>query len=86
MKHGLIRSKFGKELGMLCFEMEAAGLMNHFKCLVIRGICNYSDSHKNKKWQRYAAASTAAYAKELLLVTPAHKVLGETPILQVAGS
>jgi nucleoside phosphorylase len=86
IKNGLIRSKLAKELGILCFEMEAAGLMNNFKCLVIRGICNYSDSHKNKNWQRYAAASAAAYAKELLLVTPAHGVHLETPILQVAGS
>jgi nucleoside phosphorylase len=49
IKHGLTRSKYGKQLGVLCFEMEAAGLMNHFKCLVIRGICDYSDSHKNKR-------------------------------------
>ena len=40
-------SKFG---GILCFEMEAAGLMNTFPCLVIRGICDYADSHKNKTW------------------------------------
>lgn len=51
---------------MLCFEMEAAGLMNDFPCLVIRGICDYADSGKNKDWQKYAAASAAAYAKELL--------------------
>jgi nucleoside phosphorylase len=35
---------------MLCFEMEAAGLINRFLCLVIRGICDYSDTHKNKEW------------------------------------
>ena len=46
--------------------MEAAGLMDNFPCLVIRGICDYSDAHKNKKWQPYAAATAAAYAKELL--------------------
>ncbi|RYP63088.1 hypothetical protein DL769_007075 [Monosporascus sp. CRB-8-3] len=50
----------------LCFEMEAAGLMNDFPCLVIRGICDYGDSHKNDRWQRYAAATAAAYAKEFL--------------------
>ncbi|KAJ5666530.1 Nucleoside phosphorylase [Penicillium maclennaniae] len=49
--------------------MEAAGLMNNYPYLVIRGICDYADSHKNKQWQGYAAASAAAYAKELLLVT-----------------
>jgi nucleoside phosphorylase len=56
--------------GVLCFEMEAAGLMNYFPCLVIRGICDYADSHKNKKWQPYAAATAAAYAKEVLSVIP----------------
>lgn len=50
----------------LCLEMEAAGLMNTFPCLVIRGICDYGDSHKNDAWQRYAAATAAAFAKELL--------------------
>ncbi|KAL4981339.1 hypothetical protein BDW68DRAFT_92834 [Aspergillus falconensis] len=46
--------------------MEAAGLMNHFPCTVIRGICDYSDSHKNDQWQRYAALTAALYAKDLL--------------------
>lgn len=55
----------------ICLEMEAAGLMNNFPCLVIRGICDYADSHKNDCWQRYAAATAAAYAKEFLEVVPA---------------
>jgi hypothetical protein len=55
--------------------MEAAGLMNHFPCLVIRGICDYADSHKNKEWQPYAAGTAAAYAKELLGVIPAADVV-----------
>ncbi|KIM94357.1 hypothetical protein OIDMADRAFT_64472, partial [Oidiodendron maius Zn] len=72
IKDGLTRDKLSSELGgVLCFEMEAAGLMNNFPCLVIRGICDYADSHKNKTWQRYAAAAAAAYAKDLLLVIPA---------------
>ncbi|KAF1995098.1 putative ankyrin repeat domain protein [Amniculicola lignicola CBS 123094] len=53
----------------LCFETEAAGLMNNFPCLVIRGICDYSGSHQNDRWQKYAAATAAAYAKELLQIT-----------------
>jgi hypothetical protein len=52
--------------GVLCFEMVAAGLMNSFPCLVVRGMCDYTDSHKNKRWQGYAAA----YAKEVLSVIP----------------
>ncbi|UKZ56063.1 hypothetical protein TrVGV298_009889 [Trichoderma virens] len=59
---------------ILCVEMEAAGLMSSFPCLVIRGICDYADSHKNKAWQEYAAAVAAASAKELLLVVPVHAV------------
>jgi nucleoside phosphorylase len=51
---------------LLCVEMEAAGLMNDFPCIVIRGICDYADSGKEKTWQEYAAAVAAAYAKELL--------------------
>ncbi|KAH0596688.1 hypothetical protein MHUMG1_05807 [Metarhizium humberi] len=56
--------------GCMCFEMEAAGLMDSFPCLVIRGICDYADSHKNDRWQRYAAATAAAFAKELLVYVP----------------
>lgn len=52
----------------LCFETEAAGLMNDFPCLVIRGVCDYCDSHKNDQWQKYAAATAAAYAKELIQI------------------
>jgi nucleoside phosphorylase len=67
MRNGSERDRISKELGgVLCFEMEAAGLMNILSCLVIRGICDYSDSHKNKNWQPYAAAVAAAYTKELL--------------------
>jgi nucleoside phosphorylase len=71
MRDAAERDKVSAEFGgVICFEMEAAGLMNSFPCLVIRGICDYSDSHKNKKWQPYAAAAAAAYAKELLSVIP----------------
>ncbi|KAL6805359.1 hypothetical protein J3E68DRAFT_441823 [Trichoderma sp. SZMC 28012] len=74
MKHGITREKLRRERGILCFEMEAAGLMDSIPCLAIRGICDYADSHKNKKWQPYAAAAAAAYAKEILSVIPAAEV------------
>lgn len=72
MKHGLTRRRLADDHNPLCFEMEAAGLMDSFSCLVIRGICDYSDSHKAKQWQEYAAATAAAYAREFLLAMPAH--------------
>lgn len=65
------RDALAKELDAVCFEMEAAGLMRILPCLPIRGICDYADSHKNKNWQRYAAANAAAYARELLETLPA---------------
>ncbi|KAL5041215.1 hypothetical protein BDW71DRAFT_213261 [Aspergillus fruticulosus] len=58
-----LSAEFG---GILCFEMEAAGLLNFLPCIVIRGICDYADSHKNKMWHPYAAGNAAACAKELL--------------------
>jgi nucleoside phosphorylase len=75
MRTAVERDKVSEELGsVLCFEMEAAGLMNSFPCIVIRGICDYSDSHKNKTWQPYAAGTAAAYAKELLSMIPTAEV------------
>ncbi|KAL5343898.1 hypothetical protein BJX70DRAFT_393317 [Aspergillus crustosus] len=70
VKHGGLRDRLRKELDVLCFEMEAAGIMDSFPCLVIRGISDYADSHKNDIWQGYAAATAAAYARELMGVIP----------------
>ncbi|KAH7141966.1 hypothetical protein EDB81DRAFT_723203, partial [Dactylonectria macrodidyma] len=66
MKDATTRDNVAGELDIICFEMEAAGLMDVLPCLPIRGICDYSDSHKAKEWQRYAAATAAAYAREFL--------------------
>ncbi|OQD72693.1 hypothetical protein PENANT_c227G08858 [Penicillium antarcticum] len=59
--------------------MEAAGLMNDFPCIVIRGICDYADSGKEATWQEYAAAVAAAYAKELLGCVQSSVVDAEDP-------
>ena len=65
-----IRDRLGEEHGVLCLEMEAAALMNHFPCLVVRGISDYADSHKNKIWKFYSAAAAAVYAKTLINTIP----------------
>jgi hypothetical protein len=46
--------------------MEGAGVWDTFPCIVIKGACDYADSHKTKKWQRYASATAAACAKAFL--------------------
>ena len=61
-----VRNQLRKDLEALCIEMEAAGLMDDFRCLVVRGICDNSDSSKNKDWQGRAALAAAAVGKELL--------------------
>jgi nucleoside phosphorylase len=79
MKDGVTRDKIAQDEEVICFEMEAAGLMDNFPCLVIRGICDYADSHKNKIWQPYAAATAAALARELL------SFIGEQEVVNAAG-
>ncbi|KAF2496460.1 purine and uridine phosphorylase [Lophium mytilinum] len=86
MKDAALRDKFAKEKDVMCFEMEAAGLMNQFPCLVIRGICDYSDTHKNDEWQGYAAMTAAAYAKDILCRIPPNKVEAERKISDILAS
>jgi ankyrin repeat protein/nucleoside phosphorylase len=70
MKDATTRDRLYEELGILCFEMEAAGVMNFLPCLVLRGICDYADSHKLKTWQPFAAAAAASCARAVLSYVP----------------
>ncbi|KAK6518886.1 hypothetical protein TWF281_003577 [Arthrobotrys megalospora] len=70
MKYGSARDQLSRSKGVLCFEMEAAGIVDEIPTLVVRGICDYSDSHKNKAWQPYAALVAAVFARELLIRLP----------------
>jgi len=82
LRDGLNESLSGN---VLCVEMEAAGLMNDFPCIVIRGICDYADSQKNKDWQEHAAAVAAACAKELLEYVQPSDVDRERPVKDILG-
>lgn len=85
IKDATFRDRLDEEFGghVLCVEMEAAGLMNNFPCIVIRGICDYADSHKNKDWQEYAAVVAAAFAKELLQYVQPSAVVEERPVKDI---
>ncbi|KAL2828521.1 purine and uridine phosphorylase [Aspergillus cavernicola] len=85
MRDGVTREKLRLEKNILCFEMEAAGLMDQFPCLVVRGICDYSDTHKFKQWQPYAAITAAAYAKQLLEILPATQVNATAEVAHALG-
>lgn len=86
IKNAQVRDKLAAEKEVLCFEMEAAGLMNHFPCLVVRGICDYSDTHKNKSWQCFASMVAAAYAKDLLGQISPSKIKMETRLAEMLRS
>ena len=82
MRDAIERDRLANSSDVLCFEMEGAGAMadSSLGCLVIRGICDYCDSHKSDGWQDYAAAVAAAYAVELLkVVAPLHDVQENAP-------
>lgn len=86
MKDAYIRDKLVEEGDVLCFEMEAAGLINLFPCLAIRGIFDYANSHKNKAWQGYAAMAAAAYTKGLLVKIAPNKLEAEEKIVDILNS
>ncbi|RPA78851.1 hypothetical protein BJ508DRAFT_151864 [Ascobolus immersus RN42] len=65
VKDAELRDKLASDDNILCFEMEAAGVLSGFPCLIVRGISDYCDSHKNDRWHGYAAATAAAYARQL---------------------
>jgi nucleoside phosphorylase len=74
IKNGMLRDQLAKEHDILCFEMEAAGALSDFPCIVIREISDYCDSHKNDQWHGYAAAVSAAYARQLFFHMPMDEV------------
>lgn len=85
IKDAEFRDRLNESLdgNVLCIEIEAAGLMNDFPCIVIRGICDYADSEKSKDWQEYAATVAAACAKELLQYVQPSDVDGERLALDI---
>ncbi|KAI6392296.1 hypothetical protein MCOR24_009952 [Pyricularia oryzae] len=70
IKDGRKRDQLRDAYDLIGLEMEAAGTMNRIPVGVIRGVCNYGDLHKNKRWQPYAAAMAAAYTKVVLGAIP----------------
>jgi nucleoside phosphorylase len=66
VKSGTHRDMIAKQDDVIAFEMEGAGVWDSFPSLVIKGVCDYADSHKSKRWQNYAAATAAACTKVFL--------------------
>lgn len=66
MKSGEERDRVAADENVIAFEMEGAGVWEELPCLVVEGIGNYADCHKNNTWQGYAAVMAAACARALL--------------------
>ncbi|KAK6342202.1 hypothetical protein TWF730_001680 [Orbilia blumenaviensis] len=66
MRSGVVRDRIVERDRVIAFEMEAAGVWDSLPCVIIKGVCDYSDSHKDKKWQWFAAATAASAMKAIL--------------------
>ncbi|RFU79549.1 phosphorylase superfamily [Trichoderma arundinaceum] len=66
MKSGEVRDWIASKYSLIAFEMEGAGAWEEVPCIVVKGICDYADSHKNKQWQDFAAATAASVMKAIL--------------------
>lgn len=67
MKSASDRDMISRLTRAIAFEMEGAGIWDEFNCIIIiKGVCDYADSHKSKVWQPFAAAAAAATSKAVL--------------------
>ncbi|KAJ5704250.1 hypothetical protein N7493_011388 [Penicillium malachiteum] len=66
MKSSIDRNQIAKDADLIAFEMESAGVHDNLPCIVVKGVCDYADSHKDKLWQRCSAGGAAACTKVLL--------------------
>ncbi|KAL6877682.1 nucleoside phosphorylase domain-containing protein [Trichoderma longibrachiatum] len=66
MKSGEHRDQVAREHNVIAFEMEGAGVWDEIPCIIVKGVCDYADSHKNDLWQPYAAAAAASVMKAAL--------------------
>lgn len=66
IKSALHRDELAAENDVIGFEMESAGIWDYLPTILIKGVCDYSDSHKNKRWLQYAAATAAACTQAVL--------------------
>ncbi|KAJ0426159.1 hypothetical protein BJY00DRAFT_127026 [Aspergillus carlsbadensis] len=66
MKSGEDRDAIARQHAAIAFEMEGAGVCPILQCIVVKGVCDYADSHKDKLWQPFAAGIAAACMKAIL--------------------
>ncbi|KAG8626178.1 hypothetical protein KVT40_006579 [Elsinoe batatas] len=60
------RAKLVELFGALALEMEGAGSCGEYPILIVKGIVDYADSHKNKRWRLYPAAMAALCTRAII--------------------
>lgn len=75
LKSARVRDKLRDVFKVKAIEMEASGIAEATwqagkGYLVVRGICDFANDDKNKKWQPYAAAAAAAFTLDLIKTMP----------------
>ncbi|KAK5994861.1 hypothetical protein PT974_03247 [Cladobotryum mycophilum] len=66
LKSAADRDRIAQDTHAIAFEMESAGVWEQLPCIMVKGACDYADSHKNKAWQHFAAATAASTTKAIL--------------------
>lgn len=66
MKSAAERDRLSRESGVIAFETEGAGIWDEVPCIVVKGVCDYADSHKHPGWRNFAAAAAAAASRAIL--------------------
>lgn len=77
-RNGAGRDQFARKHDILCFEKEATGLRDSAQYLVIRGISDYADLHSSDIWHAWAAATAAAYVREVFPFIRARRLQDDT--------
>jgi nucleoside phosphorylase len=75
LKDPKLRDEVRDRFGARAIEMEGSGIMDagwamDKDIMVVRGVCDYCDKHKDDSWQRYAALAAAAYTRSLIEALP----------------
>ena len=63
MKSAGRRDKLATREKVIGFEMQGAGAWDTFPTVIIEGVCDYADSHKNKKWQKYETMKRLVFSR-----------------------
>ena len=76
LKDPSIRDRLRDDHGVRAVEMEGSGMQTaawlaNRQFIVVRGACDYADTHKNDDWQHYAALTAASVARCLIERMPA---------------